>query len=118
MSKFWCIHAKLKVAFFDPSNFRAVSSRSPGPTMLYHSKTDRVWWQSSHAPGNSRSRASLGPDEIDEDTFVVVLQVGQVVGEVGEVVANTDLQVLADVTIDCSQRATATLTDIREVEHS
>src|SRR5436309_6429928 len=62
--------------------------------------------------------ASPGPDEIDEYAFVVVPQVGQVVGEVGEVVADADLQVLADVTIDRGQRATATLTDIREVERS
>jgi hypothetical protein len=49
---------------------------------------------------------------------VVVLQVGQVVGEVGEVVADASLQVLADVMIDCGQRATAPLTDIREVKRS
>ena len=36
-------------------------------------------------------RASLGPDEINEYSFVVVLQVGQIVGEVGEVVANAYL---------------------------
>src|SRR6266571_1816617 len=62
--------------------------------------------------------ASLGPDEIEEYALVVVLQVGQVVGEVGEVVADASLQVLADVMIDCGQRAAATLTDIREVKRS
>src|SRR5512146_2277350 len=61
---------------------------------------------------------SLGPDEIDEYAFVVVPQVRQVVGEVGEVVAGADLQVLADVTIDRGQRAAAALTDIGEAEHS
>ena len=49
---------------------------------------------------------------------MVVPQVGQVVGEVGEVVADADLQVVADATIDPGQRAAAALTDIREVEHS
>src|SRR5436309_15446082 len=62
--------------------------------------------------------ASPGPDEIDEYAFVVVPQVGQVVGEVGEVVADADLQVLADVMIDRDQRAAAALTDIREVQRS
>src|SRR4030095_5823802 len=62
--------------------------------------------------------ASLGTNEIEEYAFVVVPQVRQVVGEVGEVVADADLQVLADVTIDRSQSATAALADIREVQHS
>src|SRR6266568_8635700 len=61
---------------------------------------------------------SLGPDEIEEYAPVVVLQVGQVVGEVGKVVADASLQVLANMTIDCSQRAAAALTDIREVKRS
>jgi hypothetical protein len=46
------------------------------------------------------TRASLGPDQIEEYSFVVVPQVGQVVGEVGEVIADAGLQVVADVTID------------------
>src|SRR5215471_11218132 len=64
------------------------------------------------------TRASLGPDEIEEYAFVVVLQVRQFVGEVGEVVAGTDLQVLANVMIDCCKRAAAALTYVREVKHS
>ncbi len=52
-------------------------------------------------------RASHGPDEIDECALVVVVQVGQVVGEVSEVVAGADLQMLADITIDRKQRAIA-----------
>src|SRR5512134_1756025 len=63
-------------------------------------------------------RASPGHDEINEYAFVVVSQVGQVVGEVGEVVAGAYLHVLADVAIDGGQRATAALTGIPEVEHS
>ncbi len=54
-------------------------------------------------------RVSHGPDEIDEYAFVVVLQVGQVVGETGEVVADASLQVLSDMTIDRGQRAAAVL---------
>ena len=46
------------------------------------------------------SGPSLGPDEIEEYALVVVLQVGQIVGEVGEIVADASLQVLADVMID------------------
>jgi len=62
--------------------------------------------------------ASPGPDDIEEYALVVVAQVGQVVGEVGEVVAGAGLQVLAEVTIDRGQCAAAALTDIREVELS
>src|SRR5260370_6771071 len=59
------------------------------------------------------TRASHGPDEIKKYAFVVVLQIGQVVGEVGEVVADASLQVLANMTIDRGQRAAAALTYIR-----
>jgi hypothetical protein len=58
------------------------------------------------------TRASLGPDEIDEYALVVVSHVRQVVREVGKVVAAADLHVLADITIDCGQRAAALLIDI------
>src|SRR5262249_34961245 len=113
-----CIHAKPEVAFFDPFNFRVASSRSPGPT----SRTTRklIAFGGSHLMrlGHSLPPASLGADEIEEYAFVVVLQVGQVIGEIGEVVADADLQVLADMTIDRSQRAPAALTDIREVAHA
>src|SRR5215471_13188411 len=64
------------------------------------------------------TRASLGPDEIDEYASVVVLQVGQLVGEVGEVVADASFQVLADVMIDRGQGAAAALIDIRESKRS
>ena len=40
------------------------------------------------------------PDDIEEYAFVVVLQVGQLVGEVGEVVAHANLQVVANAMID------------------
>jgi hypothetical protein len=59
------------------------------------------------------TRVSHGPDEIHEYAFVVVLQIGQVVGEVGEVVANAGLQVLGNMTIDRGQHAAAALTYIR-----
>src|SRR5262249_19187650 len=62
--------------------------------------------------------ALLGPDEIDEYASVVVLQVGQIVGEVGEVVADANFQVLADVMIDRGQAAAAALVDIREAKRS
>src|SRR5262249_39965121 len=61
---------------------------------------------------------SLDPDEIDEHSFMVVSQVRQVVREVREVIADSDLHVAADVTIDRGQRATTALTDVRQVEHS
>src|SRR5437588_6128516 len=64
------------------------------------------------------ARASLSTDEIEEHAFVVVLQVGQIVGEVGEVVAETNLQILADVMIDRGQRAAAALIDIWEAKRS
>ncbi len=63
-------------------------------------------------------RVSLGRGYIYEYAFVVIPQVGQVVGEVGKVVASADLQVLADVTIDRDQLAAAALADIREAKHS
>ena len=59
------------------------------------------------------TRASHNPDEIEKYAFVVVLQVGQVVGEVGEVVADANLQILINMTIDRDQRAAAPLTYIR-----
>src|SRR6478735_2704667 len=62
------------------------------------------------------TRASLGPDQINEYASVVVLQVGQLVGEVGEVVAHAGLQVLADVMVDRGQDAAASLIDIREAK--
>src|SRR5688572_22246531 len=62
--------------------------------------------------------ASPRADKVEEHAFVVVPQVGQVIGEVAEVVARADLQVLAEVAIDRGQRAGAALIDIREVEHS
>src|SRR5678815_4895459 len=64
------------------------------------------------------SWASFGSDEINEYAFVVVPQVGQVVREVGKVVAGANLQVLADVTIYCSQHASAALTHISKAKHS
>src|SRR5215471_16406945 len=64
------------------------------------------------------TRASHGPDEIDEDASMVVLQVGQLVGEIGEVIADTSLQVRGDAMVDRSQSATAALTDIRELKRS
>ena len=65
----------------------------------------RAW---THSDAN-RTRASLGPDEIEEYALVVVLQVGQVVGEVSEVVAHASLQVLGDVMVDRGQDAAAAL---------
>jgi hypothetical protein len=59
------------------------------------------------------TRGSHSPDDIKKYAFVVVLQVGQLVGEVGEVVADASLQVLANMTIDRGQRAAAPLTYIR-----
>ena len=56
------------------------------------------------------ARGSHSPDDIEEYAFVVVLQVGQLVGEVGEVVAHASLQVVANVMIDRRQRAAAALT--------
>src|SRR6266404_4637095 len=64
------------------------------------------------------TRASHGPDEIKKYAFVVVLQIGQVVGEVGEVVADAGLQVLANTTIDRGQCAAAPLIYIRQVKRS
>src|SRR6266404_664739 len=70
------------------------------------------WTPASPLPSEA-TRASHSPDEIDEYAFVVVLQIGQVVGEGGEVVADASLQVLANVMIDRGQRAAAALTYIR-----
>jgi hypothetical protein len=55
------------------------------------------------------TRASHGPDEIKKYASVVILQIGQVVGEIGEVVADTSLQVLANAMIDRGQRTAAAL---------
>ncbi len=61
---------------------------------------------------------SFGPDQINEYASVVVLQVGQFVGKVGEIVADASLQVLADVMVDRGQEAEAALIDIREAQLS
>lgn len=63
-------------------------------------------------------RALLGPDQINEYASVVVPQVGQLVGEVGEVVADAGLEVLGDVMVDRGQDAAAALIDIRECKLS
>jgi hypothetical protein len=67
---------------------------------------------------SKESRASLGTDEINEYASMVVLQVGQFIREVGEVVADAGLQVLADVMVDRGQNAAAALIDIREAKLS
>src|SRR5690242_18602723 len=64
------------------------------------------------------TRESHGPDDVKKYAFVVVLQIGQVVGEVGEVVAHAGFQVLANVTIDRGQRAAAPLTYVRQVKRA
>src|SRR5882762_6599301 len=69
-------------------------------------------------PPPQATRESQAPDEIKKYAFVVVLQVGQVVGEVGEVVADASLQVLANTTIDGGQRASALLIYIRQIKRS
>src|SRR5215831_14069731 len=63
-------------------------------------------------------QASFSPDEIDEYAPVLILQIGQVVREVGEVIADANLQVLANVMIDGSQHAAAPLITFREVKRS
>src|SRR6185312_4351385 len=62
--------------------------------------------------------ASLGPDNIEEYSSMVVVQVSKVVGEIGEIVAEPSLQVLANATIERSQDAAAVLIDIREAKLS
>src|SRR5215471_9318414 len=83
----------------------------------YH-LADRVLERAVSKAPRMSTRASLGADEIDEYASVVVPQVGQLVGEVGEVVADTRLQVLADVMVDRGQDAAAALIDIREAKLS
>lgn len=61
---------------------------------------------------------SLGPDQINEYASVVVLQVGQFVGEVGEIVSDASLQVRTDVMVDRGQDAAAPLIDIRQAKLS
>ncbi len=50
--------------------------------------------------------------------MVVVTEVGQVVREVGEVVADANFQVFPEVTRYCSQRTAAALVQIRHIEQS
>jgi hypothetical protein len=70
-------------------------------------------WTPARPLHSEAAWASHSPDQIDEYTFVVVFQIGQVVGEVGEVVAHAGFQVLANMTIDRGQRAAASLIYIR-----
>src|SRR4029077_4551947 len=57
-------------------------------------------WSPACPLPSEATRASHSPDDIEEYAFVVVLQVGQLVGEVGEVVAHANLQVVANAMID------------------
>src|SRR5258706_199762 len=77
----------------------------------------RGWTPACPLPSEAK-RPSHSPDEIEKYAFVVVLQIGQVVGEVGEVVADAGLQVLANMTIDRGQCAAAPLIYIRQVKRS
>src|SRR6185312_4924924 len=62
------------------------------------------------------TRALLGPDQINEYASVVVLQVGKLVGEVGEIIAHACLQVFADVVVNRGQDAAAVLINIRQTK--
>jgi hypothetical protein len=87
----------------------------------HEASAQRCWKNIRSEPSERRihaTRASLGPDQINEYASVVVLQVGQLVREVGEVVADASLQVLGDVMIDRGQDAAAALIDIREAKLS
>src|SRR5262249_2635068 len=55
---------------------------------------------------------------IEEYASMVVVKVGQFVREVGEVVADANLQVLGDVMVDRSQHAAPVLIEIREAKLS
>src|SRR5215470_13710215 len=66
-------------------------------------------WTPACPLSSKATQVSHSPDEIHEYAFVVVLQIGQVVGEVCEVVAKAGLQVLSNMTIDRDQRAAAVL---------
>ena len=63
-----------------------------------------MWPLSSKATGVSHR-----PDDVQEYAFVIVLQIGEVVGEAGEVIANAGFEVLSNMTINRGQRATAVL---------
>src|SRR5260370_11275197 len=97
--------------------WRLLARTEQGNRKLIIRLSRNVCWSQAglqHARCTAKPRgASHTPDEIDEDAFVVVLQVGQLVGEVGEVVAHASLQVLANMTLDRGQRAAAALTYIR-----
>src|SRR6266481_4642636 len=75
-------------------------------------------WSPAYPLPSEAARASHSPDDIEKYPFVVVLQVDQLVGEVGEVVAHASLQVLANMTIDRGQRTAAALIYIRQVKRS
>jgi hypothetical protein len=66
-------------------------------------------WTPACPLSSKATRVSHGPNKIHEYAFVVVPQIGQVVGEASEVVANAGLQVLGNMTIDRDQRAAAIL---------
>lgn len=89
---------------------RGVVSRCSRELFAFHATFAGRKLHSSVPLRRKATRASHSPDEIEKYAFVVVLQVGQLVGEVGEVVANAGLQVLANMTIDGGQRAALALT--------
>ena len=46
-------------------------------------------------------------DQVHKDTIIVKAQIGQIVGEVGEVIADTDFGIVSDMTIERGQNAGA-----------
>ena len=107
----WWNHPKVFAASSAELSALASFSNTRVATIGLREPFEDMSWRRSHGP--LRRKATLGshsPDDIEKYAFVVVLQIGQVVGKVCKVVADANLQVLADMTIDCCQRATAALT--------
>ncbi len=51
-------------------------------------------------------------NQINKDTFAVIIQIGQIIGEIGIVVADPELEVLAQMTVNTDQCAAATILGI------
>jgi hypothetical protein len=85
----------------------------PGVSSAVAPKVGPIQSSLLHSGRIEGTRASLGRDDVKEYAFVVVLQVVQIVGEIGEIVADAGLHVLAEAMINRSQHAAAGLMEIR-----
>src|SRR5262249_38965779 len=69
-------------------------------------------------PDPDRGESSHADVEVDEEPVAREREVRQIVGEVGEVVADAQLHVVADVAVHADHRAAAAVGDVGQIEQA